>query len=512
MDNLGDVLDRALDNLGNELDNLANRLDHALDNFGNGLDQAFNNIDYALDNFGNGLDQAVINVDIGLDNLWGNLANGFNHIFNFFKNLFTRPPPPPPDNTKKKKIVLKGISIEIIEVPPNILTMLRRNCDVSPNFSLERASTYISIVLRHGNIPEDLQNRIVLAACDVHTKASESFKEDNKKILKNFFLEYKESEIMNVLSENKNFLINTIDYIERNPSKFSHLGHRRDPHLEIEITDPVVSLQLDELYKDAEKERKKKEKEEEEEREIEQAKHDGSLVECGCCICEYPKAWMIHCPRGHSICKKCVERQIETVISEGRSNVPCLNFGGCSEKLNMNELEKLIPKKTLKRLFATETLNAITEANIENTVKCHKCGYIVVMDEDGPMNCPRCKSQTCTKCGAAWHPNMTCEEFGKIDKDRIVEEQMNDAVVRTCPRCKTQFMKDEGCNKMECPRCHTWICYWCRKVIPKEVGYNHFWREEGPCPPDKCPLWVQNDTLHLIEAENAKDKAKDNLK
>ena len=286
---------------------------------------------------------------------------------------------------------------------------------------------------------------------------------------------------------------------------------KRETDKLIKIKDPLVSVQLDELFSISEKERKKKEKEEEEERQIRQAEIDGTSVECCCCICEYPFDWMLECPKGHLMCKRCVERHIETLISEGRSTVKCLKYGGdCECEISMTEMEKLISKKTLKRLVQTDTLNAITAANLENTVKCHKCGNIVIFEDnedEGPMICPVCKARTCAKCGDAWHDGMTCRQFKKLDKKRLVEEQMTEAVVRKCPKCQTPFMKDEGCNKMECPRCKTWICYWCRKVIPKEVGYNHFWRENGPCPPNRCPLWVQNDTLHRAEAANAKEQA-----
>lgn len=426
-------------------------------------------------------------------------------------NFNPQPQPPQPDNTKKKQIKLNGIDINMIDVPHNVLTVLKKGCDVSPNFIMGRASSYIQMVLQHGEIPEDLLDRLVIAACDPKTTPSSTFINDNISVLRNFFPEYKVADLKKEFQTNKHLLLNTIESLKKN-STYKKMSKPRLPNTEITITDPIASVQLDELYDEYEKERKKKEKEEEEQRQIEQATKDGSLIECECCICEVPFDWMIQCPEGHLMCKKCVERQIETAISEGRSNVPCLKFGGCDQNISMAELQRLIPKKTLERLVATETLNAITAAELEHTVTCHKCGYIVIYDGNGPMNCPQCKAQTCPKCGGAWHPNMTCEQFKEIDKDRIVEEQMNEAVVRTCPKCKTQFMKDEGCNKMECPRCHTWICYWCRKIIPKEVGYEHFWRQQGPCPPDKCPLWVQNDTLHLIEAEKAKDQAKGDLR
>lgn len=429
-------------------------------------------------------------------------------IFSFFKNLF--PIEAEQNILKKKQIELYGVNFKIIDVPHIILTTLKKSYKISSQFSMERASTYIKLVLKHNNIPSDFQSRLIMAACDSTTSQSETFECDNKTVLKIFFNNYNDSQINQAFQNNKKFLIDTFNYFKRqNPGR--KLFNPNATSDIIRILDPIVSVQLDELCYEWNKERKKEEEEKEEEKAIEKAKKEGSFFECECCICEYPIDWMLRCPAGHLMCKKCVERQIETVISEGRSNVPCLKYGGCDEVISMSELERMIPKKVLERLITTETLNAINEAGIENTVTCHSCGFVVIMEGDGPMICPQCKSQTCPKCGEAWHQGMTCQQFKNIDKKRIVEEQMNEAVVRTCPNCKTQFIKNEGCNKMVCPRCKTWICYWCRKVIPKNVGYSHFWQGNGPCPPDKCPLWVQNNTLHLVEAEIAKTENSDNV-
>ncbi|RXW21458.1 hypothetical protein EST38_g4397 [Candolleomyces aberdarensis] len=53
------------------------------------------------------------------------------------------------------------------------------------------------------------------------------------------------------------------------------------------------------------------------------------------------------------------------------------------------------------------------------------------------------------------------------------------------------FVKEDGCNKMQCPWCKTLSCYVCRQVID---GYEHFDQNdpddlELSTEADKCPLW-----------------------
>ena len=180
-------------------------------------------------------------------------------------------------------------------------------------------------------------------------------------------------------------------------------------------------------------------------------------------------------------------------------------MSGCNEHVSTPELIRCVDSNLLRQLFTLESQNAIRTAEIKNTITCHFCGFIAQYDGQCDFSCPECHKMTCFKCGNAAHEGRTCEEMKEIDKNRLVEEKMNEAVVRVCPKCNAQFMKEEGCNRMECPRCHAWICYWCRKEISKEEGYAHFWTRGGVCPPDRCPLWVENATLHKIEAIHAKE-------
>jgi TRIAD3 protein (E3 ubiquitin-protein ligase RNF216) len=187
--------------------------------------------------------------------------------------------------------------------------------------------------------------------------------------------------------------------------------------------------------------------------------------------------------------------------------VRCLSIEGCDCDVSLLELERVLPPQTLETLTQTETLNAVLGTPIDDLVKCHSCGIPTIFERcegNTVFQCPNCNASTCLLCGHVAHPEITCEELQLQDPTVLIQAKMNEALVRICPNCKAQFMKELGCNRMECPRCHTWFCYYCRQLIPKDVGYQHFWRGKGKKPPGACPLFINNRKFNKLAVESRK--------
>lgn len=237
--------------------------------------------------------------------------------------------------------------------------------------------------------------------------------------------------------------------------------------------------------------------EEEEIAEKKKREEEEKMVDCCCCFTPVPFIEMVQCPEGHLICRRCVEMSIETALGEGRVRTECPCVDGCSSKISMRELERILPNKLLKRLNETESLNAVAEVNIPGLRTCWRCGYkIIDEDEDSPFVCPKCNEKTCKKCEKKYHQGRTCEE-ADLDPNRIVEKKMSEAIVKQCPKCHTQFIKDEGCNHMTCPRCRTEFCYLCGKVITGQVSQHY----------KNCKQFMDNGTYNNQQIQNARNNA-----
>ena len=118
-------------------------------------------------------------------------------------------------------------------------------------------------------------------------------------------------------------------------------------------------------------------------------------------------------------------------------------------------------------------------------------------------------------CQEPNHVPLRCNEVEKQDQEeerKKIEERLSEAMMRECWKCKVKYFKEEGCNKMTCPRpgCGAKMCYLCKAQV---TDYTHFYGQGGV--PDKkrtCPLWTDNKKLHEQEVAKEAAKAKEELK
>lgn len=136
-----------------------------------------------------------------------------------------------------------------------------------------------------------------------------------------------------------------------------------------------------------------------------------------------------------------------------------------------------------------------------------KADYELAVD-DKEFRClnPSCGKTSCRLCEKETHIPMSCEEAKATTSSSArqkVEEAKSEALIRRCNRCRQAFIKELGCNKMTCPKCHNTQCYVCNADLTD--GYKHF--DKGP---EGCPLHDRegaNDLRHIDEVLNAETKA-----
>uniref|UniRef100_A0AC34R9I3 RING-type domain-containing protein n=1 Tax=Panagrolaimus sp. JU765 TaxID=591449 RepID=A0AC34R9I3_9BILA len=179
--------------------------------------------------------------------------------------------------------------------------------------------------------------------------------------------------------------------------------------------------------------------------------------------------------------------------------------------IRKGEFKDYLDAKVRESLMLRMQHESILAANMDDMVTCPDCSKMCCVDPYETFYvclCGRMRCRHCPRLYDAKHFGKTCEQMDQIDLR--FDEQRTEVVVRKCPRCHLQFVKESGCNKMTC-RCGTLQCYLCRAIVQ---DYTHFCQcgtkdFDKPCPRcyKVCPLFgdanqYDRQRLKQIRKEN----------
>eukprot|EP00117_Sycon_ciliatum_P046193 scpid37164/ scgid3120/ E3 ubiquitin-protein ligase RNF216; RING finger protein 216; Triad domain-containing protein 3; UbcM4-interacting protein 83; Ubiquitin-conjugating enzyme 7-interacting protein 1 len=238
---------------------------------------------------------------------------------------------------------------------------------------------------------------------------------------------------------------------------------------------------------------------------------EGQLMECGCCYGDVSIEKMVQCTDGHLFCEGCLCSYVkEAVYGQGKSQLACMT-DGCDSTFMKSQLRKALTEDVLSKYDERVQEESIRLAEMAGLVQCPFCDFKALMaPDDKVFRCANdaCLKESCRYCQEEWddHFGKPCSEVEKRDETKMrtrVEEMMTEAKVRKCAKCRTEFTKESGCNKMTC-RCGASMCYVCRKA---KITYQHFCshvRNPGQdCKQCKaCSLWTDtkaDDAQAIIE-------------
>ncbi|KAF3767645.1 hypothetical protein M406DRAFT_253386 [Cryphonectria parasitica EP155] len=260
----------------------------------------------------------------------------------------------------------------------------------------------------------------------------------------------------------------------------------------------------------------KRRKEQEEIDNFETAKGEGNIADCGCCYVEHALNRMVHCDGEelHWFCRDCARMMAETQIGLGKHTLACMSTDGCSGQFPSHQREIFLDAHSLTALDRIEQEASLRDAGIENLETCPFCPFAMEyppLEEDKEFRClmPECKVVSCRACRQETHIPKTCEEAA-LERGHsarhAIEEAMSAALIRTCNKCATPFIKENGCNKMTCTKCRNIQCYTCSK----SCDYTHFNDTARGGRVGQCPLFDKEgtDVRHAEEVKIAEQEAR----
>lgn len=242
------------------------------------------------------------------------------------------------------------------------------------------------------------------------------------------------------------------------------------------------------------------------------------MVDCQCCYVDVPLNRTIHCENNdaHFFCYDCIKNGAKSQIGLMRYEMKCFDTSGCQSTFSKGQLRKALDEALIDKLDTIQQRHEIEAAGIDGLDECPFCDFRAIcppVEEDREFRCynPECEKVSCRLCSKQSHIPKTCDEAKKdehLSARHLIEEAMSEALIRICPKCRVQIIKEDGCNKMQCTKCRTLMCYICKKDITK-VGYNHFDQGRyGPPEPGKCAVYDRSGlNRHKEEVERAQKEA-----
>lgn len=186
---------------------------------------------------------------------------------------------------------------------------------------------------------------------------------------------------------------------------------------------------------------------------LQRAMEAGETVECSACYDDLPMNRQAHCDGtvAHFTCFECLTTYIKSEVGEARCRVLCP--AGCTSAFAPNQLNLLADKQLLEKLAELEQEKAIRDAGLEDLEECPFCDYKAIMppiDEDFEFCCanPECEKVSCRRCKSISHIPVSCEQHAKdkkVNSRHKIEEAMTAALIRSCNKCKKQYIKEYGC-------------------------------------------------------------------
>ncbi|KAF7886075.1 hypothetical protein EAF00_010178 [Botryotinia globosa] len=253
-----------------------------------------------------------------------------------------------------------------------------------------------------------------------------------------------------------------------------------------------------------------------EEENLKRAEAEGTITECCCCYSDYPLNRMVHCNNEavlHWFCRGCARQSAETEIGNSKYLLVCMSTDGCEAGFSLEQRNQFLDELTIVALERNEAEAVLRMAGIENLASCPFCPFAaeyppVEVDREFRCQAPDCEKVSCRLCKLESHIPMTCRENTKangLSIRRQIEEAMSAAMIRTCNKCGTPFVKEEGCNKMTCTRngCYNVQCY----VCSKSCSYNHFDDVRRGGQDGNCPLFESVEERHYDEVKKAEKEA-----
>jgi len=201
----------------------------------------------------------------------------------------------------------------------------------------------------------------------------------------------------------------------------------------------------------------------------------------------------IHC--GHTICISCLSDYIFNQIDNGVTCIKCPQFK-CKALIDdsiIHVLSDVIAYGRYRQFLQNSFLDTSSNWKFCPNPKCNSA---IKCQRDVPLLICNCSTPLCTSCMDKFHWPLTCKENTlwaartKV-KDKVEDPNLPDlpkfegqkyemsVETKPCPRCKTRWEKNGGCNHIHCRKCFYHFCWVCLKEFNQQTHDDFYVCKQG---------------------------------
>jgi hypothetical protein len=186
---------------------------------------------------------------------------------------------------------------------------------------------------------------------------------------------------------------------------------------------------------------------------------------------------------GHAYCTECITRYLKAQSTNRTPNCCCLfveHDKPCAHPVSTDVLRRLLTPEEEGRIFKALYLDYI-HSRPKEFIYCPAADCpIVYRRAAGVLRCPSCLTKICSSCEVEYHDGFTCGEYQEVLKKElaVMEVWKKELGVRSCPDCRTNLNKEDGCNHLLCTHCNRHICWICMQTFGDDKScYAHMGTE-----------------------------------
>jgi len=185
---------------------------------------------------------------------------------------------------------------------------------------------------------------------------------------------------------------------------------------------------------------------------------------------------------GHTYCSGCLKHFLVSATDAKTFPLVCMgNEASCNTPIPIPLIRRFLPAQAFDHLVEV-AFRRYLERHSQELKYCTTadCKQIYRRQTNKVMlQCPSCFSEICPACDEEVHEGMSCQERRQYqvteEQERLFNELAASGCMKNCPQCNVWIERIEGCNRMECSRCHTHFCWKCVGVFSssREEVYQH---------------------------------------